>query len=109
MSVTVRDNPEANRFEVFDGDDLAGFAEYRLHDQVIDFTHTEVDDAFAGRGLAGRLVGAALDEVRGRGLAVRPYCPYVNKFIAKHEEYLDLVAAGDRAEFKLPAAGEGAQ
>lgn len=105
MAVTVRDNPEAGRFEVHVDDELAGFAEYRLHGEIIDFTHTEVDDKFKGQGLAGTLVQQALDQARESGLSVRPYCPYVNKFIVKHGEYLDLVAEGDRERFGLGDGG----
>jgi uncharacterized protein len=49
---TVHDNPELSRYEVRDGGELAGFSEYRLTSGTIAFTHTEVDPAFRGRGLA---------------------------------------------------------
>jgi predicted GNAT family acetyltransferase len=101
VAVTVRDNPERSRYEVYADDDLAGFTQYQLGSHQIAFVHTETGPAFAGRGLAGRLVTAALNEVRQRGLAVLPFCPYVMKFIAKHPEYLDLVPAARRAEFDL--------
>jgi predicted GNAT family acetyltransferase len=56
------------------------------------FTHTDIDDAFEGRGLGSTLVRAALDTARERGLAVRPDCPFVRAYVAKHpDEYLDLV------------------
>jgi hypothetical protein len=44
--------------------------------------------------------------VRGAGLAVLPFCPFVRAFIADHTgEYLDLVPEGYRSEFGLPANG----
>ena len=71
---------------------LAGFAQYRIKDPaLIVFTHTEIDDAFEGQGLGSTLVRAALDAARTRGLAVRPDCPFVRGYIARHPEYLDLV------------------
>lgn len=101
----VRDNPERLRYEIYDDDRLAGFSEYKLTGQRIAFTHTEIDPAFSGRGLARRLVAAELDDARSRGLAVLPFCPYVRKVIAENaEDYLDLVPAKDRARFHLPAA-----
>jgi uncharacterized protein len=100
---TVRDNPAETRYEIYDGDQLAGFSEYRLTGSHIAFTHTQVDPAFGGRGLARRLVDEELDDARRRGLAVLPFCPYVRKVIAQNpEQYLDLVPAEDRARFKLP-------
>lgn len=100
-AVTVRDNPEESRFEVVVGTSLAGFADYRLTDGRIDFTHTEVFEKYAGHGLAKRLATASLDEVRERGLSVRPYCPLYARFIANNSDYVDLVDEADRAKFQL--------
>jgi len=100
----VADAPERHRFEIHVGGDLAGFTVYRLQRDRYAFTHTEVDPRFSGRGLASILVHDALDEMRRRGIAVLPYCPYVRRYIARHPEYLDLVPADARAEFDLPAA-----
>lgn len=101
MSTTVRDNPEAERFEISVDGKLAGFTTYRLARDRIAFIHTEVDDEFAGQGLAKVLAAHALDEVRGRGLGVLPFCPFVRGFIAKNPDYLDLVPEGDRERFDL--------
>lgn len=97
----IKDNPDANRFEILVDGELAGFAEYRLKTGQISFTHTEIDDNFSGQGLAGKLVRAALDEARSRELSVLPFCPYVRGWIAKHSDYLDLVPAERRAGFEL--------
>lgn len=81
------------RFEIRADGGLAGFAAYRSAPGRITFTHTEIDDRFAGRGLGGVLVRAALDAARARGLAVHPECPFVRGWIAKHPDYADLVPA----------------
>jgi uncharacterized protein len=100
---TVRDNPAQHRYEIYDGDRLAGFSDYKLTKTRVAFTHTEVDPAFGGRGLARELVTEELDDARRRGLAVLPFCPYVRKVIASNpEQYLDLVPARDRERFQLP-------
>jgi uncharacterized protein len=100
---TVRDNPEKHRYEIHDGDQLAGFSDYKLSNGRIAFTHTEVDPAFTGRGLAPQLVTEELDDARRRALAVLPFCPYVRKVIeSSPEQYLDLVPARDRERFQLP-------
>ncbi|HQR28681.1 MAG TPA: GNAT family N-acetyltransferase [Nocardioides sp.] len=105
---SVRDNPVKHRYEIREGDQLRGFADYELTTQRITFTHAEVDPAFSGQGLARRLVGEALDDARRRGLAVLPVCPYVRKVIKKHpERYLDLVPADLRGRFGLPAPTTG--
>ncbi len=79
---TVRDNRVAHRYEIYDEDQLAGFSEYKLSKGKIAFTHTEVDPALSGRGLASKLVARELAEARDRGLAVFPFCPHARKVIA---------------------------
>lgn len=104
MTTTVRDNPQEQRYEVYVNEQLAGFTAYRLGPGKIAFTHTEIDDAFTGQGLAGRLVAHELRDARRRGLSVLPFCPYVRKVIARNlQEHLDLVPAKDRARFGLPS------
>ncbi|QNS08081.1 GNAT family N-acetyltransferase [Streptomyces xanthii] len=71
----------------------AGFTAYRDRDDRRVFFHTEIDDAFAGQGLAAILVREALDDVRAAGKRIVPVCPYVAKFLKKHEEYADITDA----------------
>jgi hypothetical protein len=87
----VLDVPELSRFEIRVDGRTAGFAAYRAKPDLLVFTHTEIDDAFEGRGLGSTLVRGALDTARARDLAVRPDCPFVRAYIARHDEYLDLV------------------
>jgi uncharacterized protein len=97
----VVDVAEWNRFEIGIDGRRAGLAAYRLSAGEITFTHTEIDDAFAGQGLGGVLVRGALDTARARGLAVLPSCPFVRAWIAKHPDYLDLVPTARRSDFGL--------
>ncbi len=100
MAITVRDNPTEHRYEIHDGDQLAGFTAYKLTGDEIAFIHTEIDPAFARRGLA-----KVLDDAHRRGLAVLPFCPCVRRVIAQNAEtYLHLVPTKDRARFDLPAS-----
>ena len=90
---TVLDVAEWSRFEIHVDGRTAGFAAYRVKDpRLMVLTHTEIDDAYEGRGLGSVLVRAALDSARGRGLSVRPDCPFVRAYIARHpDDYLALV------------------
>ncbi|MFH9353617.1 GNAT family N-acetyltransferase [Kitasatospora sp. NPDC017646] len=101
MDQRVTDNRDQSRFEVFDGEELAGFAEYHRFGDEIAFIHTEIDPRFGGRGLGGVLARAALDAAREQGLAVLPYCPFIRGWITKHPDYADLVPASHRARFGL--------
>jgi uncharacterized protein len=105
---TVVDDPDAGRFEVVVGEDVAGFARYRRSDGAVAFTHTEIDPAFESRGLGSLLARRALDAVRAAGHPVLPYCPFIRDYIARHPAYLDLVPADRRGEFDLaPSADRG--
>jgi predicted GNAT family acetyltransferase len=96
--ILVRDAPDRSRFEITVDGTVAGFSEYRSRPGRIVFTHTEVDEAYQGRGLASRLIRAALDRARRLNLVVTPLCPYVADFIRRHPDYLDLVDEGHRAQ-----------
>jgi predicted GNAT family acetyltransferase len=99
---TVADAPERSRFEIQVDGRLAGFAAYREKPGLLVFTHTEIDDAYEGRGLGSTLVRAALDDARSRGLSVRPDCPFVRAYVARHpDDYLDLVPEELRARLDL--------
>jgi uncharacterized protein len=99
--IEVRDDREAGRFVITVDGEPAGFAQYRDRGRALAFVHTEIDDRFEGQGLGGRLISAALDDVRSRGLAVLPFCPFVRGYIARHGEYLDLVPTTQRSQFGL--------
>jgi uncharacterized protein len=99
--ITVSDNSAEQRFEVRLGDDLAGFAVYQRKPGLIAFIHTEIDERFEGHGLASKLISAALDAARSDGLAVLPFCPFVNAYIERHPEYVDLVPDDHRKAFGL--------
>jgi len=90
--VVVTDNRDELRFEAHVDGELAGFAAYELADDLIMFTHTEVDDAFEGHGVGGALARGALDAVRADGTRqVLPRCPFIRGWIEKHPDYQDLV------------------
>lgn len=84
---------DRHRYELRDGDATIGFSTYHYAsggDQVV-FTHTEVDEAYSGLGLAQRLARFALDDVRSRGKRIVPLCPFIASFLRKHHDYDDIV------------------
>ena len=89
--VVALDDP-ANRYDILLGEARIGRLDYRRHGDVLDLHHTEIDPAFEGRGLGARLVHDALDDIRERGLTVRPQCSFVRVFIQRNPAYADLVA-----------------
>jgi uncharacterized protein len=99
--IEVVDDRAGERYLIRVDGVIAGFAQYRDRGRAIAFVHTEIEDRYEGQGLGGRLISAALDDVRSRGLAVLPFCPFVRGYIARHPDYLDLVPETERAQFGL--------
>lgn len=92
MSIEVRHNEGASRYEVVVDDRLAGIADYRFDGETVVFPHTEIDPQLRGRGLGEHLVRGALDDVRRTGRRIVPACWYVREFVERNDEYGDLVA-----------------
>ena len=71
----------------------AELAYARPSDDVIDFTHTFVDEALRGQGLADELARTALDYARKQKLKVKTSCTFMAGFVKKHHaEYADILA-----------------
>jgi predicted GNAT family acetyltransferase len=99
--VEIHDRPKARRYEISVDGVLAGFADYERGVGQITFTHSEMDDAFAGRGLAGLLARKSLDDARAAGEHVLPLCPFYRSWMQRHADYADLVPEERREEFGL--------
>jgi predicted GNAT family acetyltransferase len=92
MATEVVHNEALRRYEAHVDGALAGFAEYQLTDELIVFTHTEVDPAYEGQGVGSAIARSALDDVRDAGARrVLPLCPFVSGWIARHPDYRPLV------------------
>ena len=90
--MTVTDRPNELRYEIEVDGEVAGFIMYRREPGVVDLVHTDVAPKWEGKGVGATLVEGALEDIRARGLKVRPTCPFVRAYIRKHPEYQDLVA-----------------
>jgi predicted GNAT family acetyltransferase len=95
----VTDHPELRRFEARSRGELAGVVTYDIGDEKMVLIHTEVEQAFEGKGVGGRLARAALESARERGLRVVPRCPFVAVYLKRHPEFGDLVDEEDRSRY----------
>ena len=89
--LTVRDQPDLQRFEAVLGEEVLGFVEYQRTADLVVITHTEVPPEIEGRGVGSKLIQAALDSARDRGLKVVPQCPFVRAYMDKHPEMRDML------------------
>jgi predicted GNAT family acetyltransferase len=93
MPETVRHVPEQLRY-LFERDgEVIGLTSYRNIDGAVHITHTEIQPVLRGQGLGGRMVQQVLDELRTTTDApIVPICPFVDRWIADHREYQDLLS-----------------
>jgi predicted GNAT family acetyltransferase len=82
----VKHNDAEHRYELETDHGLA-IAVYRQQGDSAIFTHTEVPPEDEGKGIGGRLVRAALDDTRRRGLKIVPACSFVVAIVRRHPEY----------------------
>ena len=97
----IIDNADQHRYELHVDGELAGFVQYRRRPGLIAFIHTEIDQRFEGQGLGSKLIAGVLTGARDEGVAVLPFCPFVNGYIERHPEFSALVPEEFRAEFNL--------
>lgn len=85
-TLDVTRNEDAGRYEIRVGETLGGFAEFSLDGRGrLVFRHTEIDPAFAGKGLGSTLAREALTDVAARGETMVPRCPFIVRFLEQNE------------------------
>lgn len=83
--VAVARSASGERYEITVNGVVAGFAAILESDTHVAFTHTEVDDAYQGRGLAQRLAAESLADVAASGRTIIPLCPYIARYLRRNE------------------------
>mgnify|MGYP006344402997 CR=1 FL=1 len=91
MTTVVVRNDDASRYEIVIDGEPAGHIDFTVDETSIELTHTEIDPAHQGAGLASILVRGTLDHLREHSEArVIASCPYAAGWIAKHADYAEL-------------------
>jgi predicted GNAT family acetyltransferase len=89
----IRNNAIKRRYELMQEEQVLAFADYRLVDDAIKITHTEVGAGHEGKGYGSMLAKQMLDDVRAQNRQVIPACEFIAAYIQKHAEYGNLLAA----------------
>ncbi|BDQ03275.1 GNAT family N-acetyltransferase [Ignavibacterium sp.] len=79
-----------NRF-VINIDGLDSFVEYSLNEKEMNLYHTYTPPQLRGKGLAEKVVRAAIEYAKENSLKVIPSCSYVAVFMQRHPEYSELL------------------
>ena len=88
----IVDAPDAQRYEARMDGQVVGFARYRRTGDRILFHHTEVDPAFEGRGIGGRLASGALEDALAHGSQVIVGCPFIGAYLKRHPDLAGRVS-----------------
>ena len=64
----------------------------RAGEDLVIIDHTEVPDAFRGRGVGQALVTRGVEDARREGKKVIPLCPYAKAQIMRHPEWQDVLS-----------------
>ena len=88
--MTVRDNTQAQRFEL-DEDGQTAFANYRRNGPQVVIPHVEAPPALRGKGTAGRLMEGIVARARAEGFKVTPTCSYALTWFRRHKDAADVL------------------
>lgn len=86
----VKHDKVNNRF-VINIDGLDSFVEYSLNEKEMNLYHTYTPPQLRGKGLAEKVVRAAIEYAKENSLKVIPSCSYVAVFMQRHPEYSELL------------------
>ena len=68
------------------------YLQYLIVDKnVLNYYKTYVPNELRGKGIAGKIVEAALNYARENNLKIIPSCSYVDTFIERNKNFEDLV------------------
>ncbi len=75
-----------------EGSEVIGRLTYSLKGDVVTAESTQVPPEIGGRGVAGELVKALIEDARKFGYKIVPQCSYVEVAFKRHPEWADLRA-----------------
>jgi len=96
--VSTLRNDALHRYELHVGGRLAVQSRYLDKPGHVDFIHTETAEEFQGQGLAKVLAHFALDDVVASGKRIIPHCPFVARYLRKHDGYNQCIDWPDEQE-----------
>ncbi len=93
MKVTF--DGDASRYIIMVDGVQAGFVQVEESEDAVAFTHTEVKSEFEGKGVGSRLAHDALTDAAASGKTIVPVCPYIVRYLKRHEIPGAVIAPAD--------------
>ena len=93
VEIKHTNNESKGVFELYYDGKKAGLMTYSwAGDDKFIIDHTEVDEAYGGKGLGKDLVKAGVEYAREKNVKVIPLCPFAKKVIEKIPEFQDVLS-----------------
>lgn len=93
MTTEVQQDTKMNRFDLLVDGSAVGEVDYRIQDNSMVLTHTEIDPSRQEAGLGGELIRGALNLIRAdTDYRVVASCSFAASWISMHPEYEDLLS-----------------
>jgi predicted GNAT family acetyltransferase len=92
MQVQHQQSGKNGSFFIKENDDVLGEMEYKMkgENQMV-ITHTEVNDAYQGKGVGKLLVERGMEHARTAGYKVIPACTYAKAIIQRNDWMMELL------------------
>jgi len=91
QELSITDDSGGERFLVESNGQIAQLL-YRKEPGRLILVHTEVPEALGGRGIAGKLVQAAVASAAAEQRTVVPWCPYARRWLQDHQDVAGTVS-----------------
>ncbi len=92
VEVIQKNNDQNGDFEIyFDGRKAGLMTYFWKNSETFVIDHTEVDEAYGGKGLGKDLVIAAVNFARKNNYKIIPVCPFAKAIFRKDEEIQDVL------------------
>ena len=92
MEVKRNDNRVKCSFDAYDSGTRAGTMTYKWDgEDIFIIEHTEVNEAFSGRGVGKKLLMAAVEFARENNKKINPVCSFAKSMFEKIEAIRDVL------------------
>lgn len=89
--IELEDKGSKGRYVLRAGEAEAEMTFSKAGEHMIIIDHTEVPDAFRGKGAGLALVTRAVEDARAAGKKIIPLCPFANAQFKRHPEWADVL------------------
>lgn len=89
--LVITNNTASGIYEAAIGGRTAAGLVYSMVGSRVILSATSVFPEFRGKGVASRLIGGVLDELRMQGKTATLTCPFAAAFVSAHPEYADVL------------------